>query len=124
MTKGDDVDEMTVADVLRKAIDVLEERGWHQGDYTVDWDKDDGPVCAAGAIGVACGVPSFDAACSLAASFPLEAFAKFLGPDPMVQTREEYRAIDTVAGFNDDPSRSYEDVVLALKHAAVEAETL
>lgn len=90
---------MTPAEVLAGARDVLAERGWTQGTA----EAADGSVCLDGALCVAStgsphrGTVEGDAGAS--------------------------RALSAVAGergyvaFNDDPERTYEDVMLALKRA-------
>ena len=79
-----------------KAIDVLKERGWHQGQE----QGPDGSVCLLGAVGVACTGNAY------------------------MWGRENYHLVSQTLGltrvgsWNDDPERTEEDVILALKHAA------
>lgn len=44
--------DLTLPAVYRRAAEVLDERGWHQGYYV---DSDGQRVCLAGAVAVACG---------------------------------------------------------------------
>lgn len=83
-----------------KAIDVLHERGWHQGDAM---DETTGAVCIYGALLVACGQPATNDGFL---PFPVRSLLTdevglFVGP------------------WNDEPERTEEDIVLALKKAAV-----
>ncbi len=86
---------MTAAEALSKARDVLAERGWCQRTY----QDQDGRVCLVTALTYAAGVDEGEA------------------------WSEAYGLLGRVSGepvlsaWNDDPSRSYEDVVLALKEA-------
>ena len=85
---------MNAAEVLSKARDVLAERGWHQGDL----EGEDGSVCVLAAMEVAwhgSGVPFVVLSNAVEAVIPTH----------------------LVSVWNDDPSRTYEDVILALKQA-------
>ena len=102
---------MNAAEVLSKARDVLAERGWHQGDFAT---APDGAVCAVGACSVAAyGMPTMIA----------ETFGDPDGETLLRLIRDvicdsQYAdPMSTIAQWNDDPSRTYEDVVLALKQA-------
>lgn len=87
---------MSPAEVLAATREVLAERGWHQGNFM---DADTGAVCIVGALDAV--VP------------------EGVGDDVIVPLRD---AIGVPCGlqitqWNDAPERTYEDVVLALKHA-------
>ena len=92
---------MNAAEVLSKARDVLAEKGWCQGRLV-----DEGAVCLAGGVKVAAGFHLDDIhwldAPVMRGVFV--ALAAAIGSDSVVT-------------WNDDPSRTYEDVVLALKQA-------
>ena len=49
---------MKTSEILSKAADIIDERGWYQGHY-MPWgaDRASCPVCALGAINVAAGFP-------------------------------------------------------------------
>lgn len=87
------------AEVCRKARDVLAERGWGQGppSFFRASQSQSGRVCAAGALLIAADY-----------NFALygtawDACTKIVGEDVPI--------------WNDAPERTYEDVVLAMKHA-------
>lgn len=84
--------------VFLRAIEVLEERGWHQGGY----EGAKGKVCLIGAINV---VLTGDATND-----------DDLADVPLALMRATGALRPST--WNDDPSRTYEDVVLALKRAA------
>lgn len=101
--------EKSVADVLRHAARIIEERGWYQGFYSEGLDRsteDSGPVCALGAIHVAMSgnanppdgpFPDYESGVLVAA-----------GP---------FMATD-VAFWNDYPGRTAAEVTAALRAAA------
>ncbi|GAA2092469.1 DUF6197 family protein [Actinomadura alba] len=109
------------ADLLDKAADVLTERGWHRGGWLPlgrDVDVNTCNVCVLAAINVAAGASpwrdfeeentdTFDAAIAL---------AEHLGHEPM----EDHEDIAEVIGnqWNDDQTRTAEDVITALREAA------
>lgn len=82
-------------------IDVLRERGWQQDSYG---KTDEGPVCLATAMG-------FAAACEAAEKHFLSVVSKPLGV-----------RLVCIEEFNDLVAESVEDVILALKHAALSWE--
>jgi hypothetical protein len=87
--------------VFERAIDVLNERGWNQGRV----EGPDGSRCLVGALLYVKGDLSWvEEDVHLCAVIGLER-----DPDGFISPLPEW---------NDDPSRSYEDVVLALKEAA------
>jgi hypothetical protein len=85
------------AAVFLRAIEVLEERGWRQG----NWRRDDRSVCMLAALGTVNGGQSLRSVdqCRLRDAIGLTQY-------------------DSIAHWNDDPARTYEDVILALKRAA------
>lgn len=95
---------MTPAEVLRKAADVIRERGWCRRQY-VDADNS---VCVYGALNLAAGHgPSFE------------------GDDPSVDiaARTLTRLLDNdLVSWNDSEACTADEVVAALKEAAELAE--
>jgi hypothetical protein len=79
-------------DVYLRAIEVLEERGWHQGGY----ESADGRVCIVGALNIASGLPSDRAR------------------GHMLVLKVHRGGSD----WNDEAERTLEDIKLALKRAA------
>lgn len=111
------------AEILLKAADVIEIRGWHQGGYMPsfsDVDTATCPVCVLAALNVAAGaVPDegFDAASDRQdAAFAL---ADFLGLGGEVDSHE-VDGIETVIGneWNDETATSAEQVTTALRECA------
>lgn len=104
-----------------KALAVLMERGWHRGFYVSETSD---AVCALGALGVALvGDPLLGRLRS-----PEEIHKYTAGQRRALWRLEEMLVAETgvvrggVAAFNDDPSTSFEDLVLVFKHAAVKWE--
>lgn len=106
---------METAEILNKAADVIEERGWYQG---LSQDPDGTGVCALGAICVAVGLDPHalaelgegDDAAARAGVEAADALEDWLGLDlPVTQWNDEY--VDTA-----------EQVVTALREAAKAAE--
>ena len=99
---------LTAAEVLSRARDVLAERGWHQGDYV---NKETRAVCALGAIDVVV--------------FRQPQWDPYADEDAKRVEDEAYRFLCAAAGdpmrgigqWNDDPSRTVEDVLLLMKQA-------
>lgn len=89
---------MKTSKILYKAVDILHERGWIQGAI---WEENGG-VCAVGAICVAATSSIIDE----------------------VRARDALKATvgQHIPAWNDAPERSFEDVLLAFKTAAYEAE--
>ena len=85
--------------IFRKALEVLDERGWYQGGY----QGPDGSVCAEQALTLASDARSVFAA--------LKRLRQLLPENLFVHE------------FNDDPLTTEEDVRLLLKRAAVELES-
>ncbi|MET8118822.1 DUF6197 family protein [Micromonospora sp. NPDC005291] len=126
---------VTPADLLRMAALYLRRHGWHQGTY---YAKSVGtltpPACAAGAIGIAC------------AGHRVEHFSQ-LDPDALADYLNTLGVLvdylDTTApvffidedgylldehtspySWNDDPTRTAEQVITALETAATEWDSL
>ncbi|MEU3052239.1 DUF6197 family protein [Streptomyces griseus] len=108
-----------VTELLGKAIEVLERDGWHQGaycskgagrfgaDFYAYGPDDGGSVCALGALNRANSG---------------NAWAVHRDPDvSLVRTQAHQRLSDEIGGgvpdWNDNPSRTYEDVILTFKKA-------
>jgi hypothetical protein len=97
---------VNTAEILNKAADVIDERGWTQGEY----ENCAGGVCARGAIFVAVGLNP------LAAAF---------GSDSAACSDAEYTSVRfrnwlgvMISGWNDDSGRTPEQVTSALRECA------
>lgn len=83
---------MTPAEILARAAQIIEERGWRQGELG---DPDIGPRCVLGAVNnVRCGTPRY---------------AKAIG---LIQ---EQIGTNRIAEWNDDPSRTLPQVLAMLR---------
>jgi hypothetical protein len=103
------VTALTVPDILRRAAQVLAERGWCQGDY----EDEQGHVCARGAINlVVTGLPWEEGEHNPLATSAAWALAKYLNG---------YWAAD-VSDWNDAAERTEAEVRAALLAAAQRAE--
>ena len=102
---------MNTADILDKAADLIEQRGWAQG-YFVDHR---GGLCARGAIYAACGMePDPD---------PHVRIVEWPGWNPADPAWDALCQLDTAVDdfaemWNDAPERTKEEVVSALRAAA------
>lgn len=102
-----------VENPLEKAIAVIKERGWYQGYYYDQEGDGGGGVCILGAIGVAC------------AGNPEAWWNPSVGNElePLAALVRDELGLDAgyvlLHDWNDDPGRTEEDVILALKKAAV-----
>lgn len=99
-----------------KAIEAFEERGWYQGYY---WDESEpietAPVCSLGALRVAIwGSPLFN----VDLDYPTHT-TLWKAEDLLTREMKSF-----VPAFNDDAHTTYEDVVLAFKHAAEKWEAV
>lgn len=118
---------MTPEDVLLKAAEVIETAGWHQGYYYLepapecfDDERDrelsaTAPVCAMGAIRRA--MTGYADVTPFAGEYTLFRQARHLLWQ-QVKPEESDGLTFGVPSWNDDPQRTKEDVVLALKRAA------
>ncbi len=95
---------MKTSEVLYKAIDILHERGWTQDVY----ENAEGNVCSLGAID--------------SARMDLDLSTSESGADDPIEALEEIIGYQDVPEWNDAPERTFEDVLLAFKTAAYEAE--
>jgi ABC-type amino acid transport substrate-binding protein len=110
--------DLSTVDVLRRAKQVLIERGWTQGAYECI-SKDACGVCAIGAINAAAHDGDAD-------------WESYQQPQPVmmaVARMEEAVAAytddgpDGIVGFNDDVAKSVDDVLAAFDKAIALAET-
>lgn len=113
--------ELTLPQVYRRAVEVLDERGWCQGRYV----DETGCLCAGGALGVALGAtPNF-----IPDDAEAPALRTWIGMHGDVED-QWITAIAhlihvlgrSVSGFNDAPGRTVDEVRAALLRAAEEAE--
>ncbi|MFD4474620.1 hypothetical protein ACFWPU_00685 [Streptomyces sp. NPDC058471] len=118
--------DMTPQEACVEAARIIERDGWHQGNYYKEPEGDDffspraqvaakaaakaaAPVCALGAINRAVsGNAAYSRPIALQAR---ELLSKHIGTP-------NGRAFPYIPEWNDDPARSAEDVILALKHAS------
>jgi hypothetical protein len=114
-----------VTEVLRKAREVIEERGWCQGMLTAD----NGNVCAMGALRQAThDIPlTVKEACKLEEE-AVKRMSKAAGTHFYEGESAEgapyvYHVFDhEIPSWNDKPSRTVEDVLLMFKRAAEEGD--
>jgi hypothetical protein len=102
---------MTAAATLRAAAQLIRERGWGQGDYV----NASGCFCSVGAIRAACGIQDF-AGQSKTAPSSTKPVREALG----WLSRSVGRVL--MAGWNDAPDRTVDDVLAAFDRAATLAE--
>ena len=97
---------MTDENVYRRAIEVIQKQGWHQGTFSPVSIEEHGPVCMAGALDVAHGNRVFG-----------ESYRSYTHLRRVVPDGE-------LANWNDDPERTRRQVLAKLGNAArpVEAE--
>ncbi|MEU0150332.1 DUF6197 family protein [Micromonospora fulviviridis] len=127
--------QVTPADLLRCAALYLRRHGWHQGTYyATTTDTLTPPACAAGAIGIACAgyrVEHFsqldgDTLADYLAT--LAAFVDYLDDfAPVFHIDEDGYLLDehtSPYSWNDDPTRTAEQVITALESAADEWDRL
>lgn len=126
-----------VAATLRVAATIIDLGGWHQGGYMRRWEipaRDAVyPVCVMGAIAQACGLPPTawhedpqDTDAALAHSLMKEAVVA-LGVHVGVFRPDEVPFEEDVPtrlgdGWNDDPVRTADQVIRALRDAADDVE--
>ncbi|MEU4772473.1 hypothetical protein [Micromonospora sp. NPDC023644] len=126
--------QVSPADLLRMAALYLRRHGWAQGIYYATTDALTSPACAVGAIGMACaGKPLMHPVLlssadeniyrqSIAALVDyLDAFA------PVFHIDEDGHLLDehtSPYSWNDDPTRTAEQVITALEKAADEWDRL
>jgi len=101
--------DKTTAEILYDAAEYIGEHGWLQGELS----NSDGNVCAIGAINR---VAESD---TVADTYnAIEALWKYL------KLPDYGSGLHPVARWNDEPGRSAEDVILAMKCAAKEVDEL
>lgn len=103
---------MSTAEILVQAADLIEERGWNQGDYV----NDCGGLCTFGALYIAVGLtPAFirtDEA-------DQRALAALTVVDEAAQALRQHVGRDVgISEWNDAPGRTKAEVVTALRAAA------
>ena len=102
------------SEILNKAADLIEERGWVQG---TGWGRDTAALCLEGGIAAAAGIvrtlgngfiyqgcPAYDAVCS------------YLNRHPRPR---QYPVLDSLWDWNDTPGRTAEEVIEVLRAAAL-----
>jgi len=122
-----DVDQLTPAQILRRAAAYLQRYGFHQGDMFVSTTTSPNPAaCAQGAVKMAiCGNPYANYTLGQAALFDLTmtVLAEHLGmpcywdTDPLLD-KEPAPAAEWVADWNDDRARTAEQVITAMTATA------
>ena len=112
---------MNTSEVLNRAADVIEERGWTQGGDSNDqpWDGPNG-VCLEGGIAAAAGLDRrFGGFPDLYNGCPAyEAVVSHLGLNPMPK-RGGAPIMDAVWQWNDKPGRTASEVIEVLRACAV-----
>lgn len=109
---------MKTSEALRKAAEVLQERGHYKGDFE---NCETGSVCALGALNVAlAGKPIvyWDSYSDTV----VRARRRLVAAFPAVREYPEVPRMESVPLWNDADETTAEDVMLAFKHAAVAAE--
>jgi hypothetical protein len=99
--------------VLGLAAEVIEQRGWHQGDFQ---DEATGRVCAAGAIRIAAGGVPFES--RREASNAEQAFADCLAAHGLVTPGD--CPIEVIGTWNDAEDRTVGEVAATLRAVAGE----
>lgn len=118
-----------VADILDKAADIIERQGWTQGDWYQELPvpPEDCPVCAGGGINVATDhAPDDDGYTYDERDEAFRAFAHHVDPDQANKSEEgDYLDawISAIGEWNDDPERTIEQVVAALRACAANLRT-
>lgn len=117
----------TVPDVLTAAADVIEQRGWLQGSFSIraydEYGEPDGfienaPVCVRGAISLAAAAGYLDETTELTDEC-VERLARHLDAEHATATGARI----AVAVWNDAPGRTADEVVTALRATAEEARS-
>ncbi|MGY0004120.1 DUF6197 family protein [Micromonospora sp. I033] len=130
-------EQVTPADLLRMAALYLRRHGWHQGTYynaLFPADFLTPPACAAGAIGIACAgrkvehFSQLDGGTLADYLATLAAFVDYLDAfHPLFLVDEDGFVIDehiSPYSWNDDPTRTADQVIAALESAADECDRL
>lgn len=103
---------MSGGDVYRRAVDVIHERGWWQGDSVDPRDPDEGPVCLYGAINVARGMHATT----------IDPHSSRTARRVLVAAGVATTTAGDIGAWNDALGRTADDVVFALKRAAEVAD--
>jgi hypothetical protein len=118
---------MTAAEILQKAADVIDQRGWHQGDaydhsaLRTGTTLDACPVCTLGAINVVVnGDPAGWGVHGGIADQAAQAFAAHLGMATNFDPNSEHSVTGVVGNWNDAPGRTATEVTTALRECAAE----
>lgn len=114
---------MDTAEILNKAADVIETRGWHRGSFTPDGtlenptDPKTCPVCVLGAINVAAGrAAELDLTDRGTAQAAAEQLAAYLG---LTYRLYRYTLVEVLGDeWNDSAAADEAEVITALREAA------
>lgn len=115
---------MNTSDVLNKAADLIEERGWVQGPGW-DWDGRGGtPLCLEGAIGAASGIRGADTHRPFNECDAGRAVRAYLDMTPNIAPRIEWTAAPNLSNsplyrWNDQWHRTAAEVIEVLRATAV-----
>ena len=88
--------------VLDRAAEVIEDRGWRQGEHSWHWDHHNDPVCAAEAINIA----SVELDWRSVAGFAMEEVKKRTGANGVAQ-------------WNDRPTTTEREVIRILRNESL-----
>lgn len=111
-------DKQQIADDLRAAAGLIEVHGWQQG---MAENPDTGALCLLGAIGKACANCS-DLAYAREGSSPRFDRAAFMVSHAVREVDPRRAHVSWLPGWNDDRSRTKEDVIAVLEKAAAKVE--
>jgi hypothetical protein len=101
---------MDAPEILTKAADVIDERGWHRGAYE---NHVDGGVCVMGAMCVAVGLPPN--------AIALAGDSRTLGDVHAAADRlERWLGIQVITEWNDESAEDIGEVTKALRECAAE----
>lgn len=104
---------MKISEILEKAADALDERGWIQQSYGAIWDSPDCAVCAFGAIrAIASGTGD-----PYQSSDQAEEVYDYVGTAGLLP-----EGVNGLVTFNDDVATTKEEVTGLLRSAAAKAK--
>lgn len=96
------------------AIEVIEKRGWHQGEYM----GQDGSVCTMGALYVACGVREHEKYPALDWKWDFENHCEASGrAESLSKTLRPFVGPEGIPTWNDHPDRTEAEVLETLRKA-------